>query len=85
MDKTNEWTEDDRLQALSETREKLAEIEREFKYWRQQSRTLTVELITKHGFSVLRASQLSGHNRQTVKIWLDLYNAERKGAGLAQE
>lgn len=80
MTQNEEWTVDDRLQALKETRQKLAEIEREFKHWRDQSRTLTIELVTKEGFSVARASQLSGHHRNTIKVWLDVWNAEHKSA-----
>jgi hypothetical protein len=80
MSKDEEWTKDDRLQALAETRSKLAAIEREWKHWRDQSKTLVIELITEDGLSVLKASELSGHHRNSIKIWLDLWNAEKNAA-----
>ena len=80
MTAQEEWGEPDRLQALSETNQKLAAIEREWKHWRQQSKTLTLELITMHGYSLSRAAVLSGHHRNTIKIWLTIYNAENKAA-----
>jgi hypothetical protein len=80
MTTQEEWGEPDRLQALSETNQKLAAIEREWKHWRLQSKTLTLELITMHGYSVSKAAQLSGHHRNTIKIWLTIHNAETKSA-----
>lgn len=80
MTNTEQWGEADRLQALTETKQKLEVIEREWKHWRAQSRTLTMELITLHGYSMNVAAQISGHHRNTIKVWLDLYNAENKAA-----
>lgn len=56
----------------------LVKAEDELKSWRAHSRKLTLELITEHGVSVAKAAQLSGHHRATIKIWLDLWNAEHK-------
>jgi hypothetical protein len=78
MSETEEWGQADREQALKETREKLTVIEREWKSWRDQSRTLTLELVTLHGVSVARASQLSGHHRNTITAWLNVHNAETR-------
>jgi hypothetical protein len=61
------------------TRATLAKQEDDWKFWRAHSRKLTLELVTEHGISVAKASQLSGHTRQTIKIWLDVHNAEQKG------
>jgi hypothetical protein len=78
MKRDEQWGQADREQALKETRQKLEVIEREWKSWREQSRTLTVELVTVHGVSVARASQLSGHHRNTITAWLNIHNAEMK-------
>lgn len=74
----NTWTKDDDLQALRETRSQLEIIEREWKHWRNQSKALTIKLVTEHGVSVAKASQLSGHHRNTIGIWLQIHNAEHK-------
>jgi len=80
MTTEEEWTYEDRLDALQNTRAKLEAIEREWKHWRMQSRTLALELITRDGFSVAKVAMLSGHHRNTLKVWLDLHNAEQKNA-----
>lgn len=67
-------------QALQETRQKLAAIESEWKSLREESRRLTVELITQHGYSVANAARLSGHHRTTITTWLQVWNAEHKNA-----
>jgi hypothetical protein len=78
MSNEDEWNQADREQALRETRHQLEVIEREWKHWREQSKTLTIQLITLDGLSVLKAAGLSGHHRNTIKVWLDLHNAEQK-------
>jgi hypothetical protein len=80
MTTEEEWGESDRLQALKETIQKTEALEREWKHWRAQSKTLTIELITLHGYTVSKAATMSGHHRNTIKVWLDLYNAENKQA-----
>lgn len=65
---------------LTENREELLEAEQAWKGLRYLNRQMTLELITSHGISVSKASQLSGHTRQTIKIWLDVWNAEHKSA-----
>ena len=56
----------------------LRQAEKEWKDLRALSRRITLELVTEHGLSVAKASQMSGHTRQTIKIWLDVWNAEHK-------
>lgn len=80
MTQNEEWTKEDRLQALKETREKLAVIEREWKHWRDQSKSITLELVIEDGLSVAKAAELSGHHRNSIKVWLDLWNAEQNVA-----
>jgi tRNA U34 5-carboxymethylaminomethyl modifying enzyme MnmG/GidA len=65
---------------LNENREELLEAEQEWKGLRYLNRQMTLELVTQHGVSVAKASRLSGHTRQTIKIWLDVWNAEHKSA-----
>lgn len=64
---------------MAETRQKLAAIEREWKTLRETSRATTIRLVTQHGVSVAKASQLSGHHRNTIMIWLQIHNAAEKG------
>lgn len=78
MAENESWSKDDDLEAMLETRAKLESIEREWKQWRQQSRALTLRLVTVHGFSVAKASLLSGHHRTTITVWLQVHNAEHK-------
>lgn len=80
MANDDEWTMEDDLDALADTRVKLDAIEREWKHWREQSRFLTIKLVTVHGFSVAKASKLSGHHRNTIMVWLQVWNAEHKSA-----
>jgi hypothetical protein len=70
--------EEDTLRDLAEVRDTLAAIESSWKDYRAQSRELTLRLITKYRYSVARAAQLSGHHRNTIMIWLKVYNAEQK-------
>lgn len=67
------------LAEMAMTNTTLDKVQEEFRYWRAHSRKITLELVTEHGVSVAKASQLSGHTRQTIKIWLDVHNAEQKG------
>jgi hypothetical protein len=80
MSTHNARDEETVLAALALTGVSLRQAEREWKALRKQNRELTLELITDHGISVAKASALSGHTRQTIKIWLDVWNAEHKSA-----
>lgn len=79
MDENNLSDLISRTEQMAELRAKLAAHEQTWKELRAQSRALTVELITVEGLSMLRASELSGHHRSTVKTWLDIHNAEVRG------
>jgi hypothetical protein len=69
---------EDAIAEMDLTRRTLAKVEDDWKFWRASSKQITLELVTVHGVSVAKASLLSGHTRQTIKIWLDVWNAERK-------
>jgi len=56
----------------------LRHTEADWKDLRALSRKLTLELVTEQGVSVAKAARISGHTRQTIKIWLDVFNAEQK-------
>jgi metal-responsive CopG/Arc/MetJ family transcriptional regulator len=76
---TNQDEERDHvLRELARNKEALAEHEREWQNMRAQSRALSMALITQHGYSMNAVAQLSGHHRATIKIWLDIHNAETK-------
>jgi len=59
-------------------RDRLAEIEDNWKITRQGARLTLLKAITEEGLSVATAAAESGHHRQTIKHWLDVYNAEQK-------
>lgn len=65
------------LRQLADVRDTLAAIEASWKDYRAQSRELTLRLITEHRYSLSRASQLSGHHRNTIGVWLKIHNAGR--------
>jgi cyclopropane fatty-acyl-phospholipid synthase-like methyltransferase len=67
------------LAELAMTRVALKHTEDDWKDLRKLSKRITLELVTEHGLSVAKVAQLSGHTRQTIKIWLDVFNAEQKG------
>jgi hypothetical protein len=81
MTTEEEWELPQVLEALRWKRQQLADHEAEWKNLRQHSKDLTLRLITKHGYSVMAAAHESGHHRNTIKVWLDLYNAETKRSG----
>lgn len=78
MTPDDEWTKEDELEVLAETRQKLAAVEREWKMLRETSRATTMRLITEHHVSIAKAAQLSGHHRNTIMVWLKVHNALRK-------
>lgn len=85
MNQTPEWTQAQVEEALTWKRQQLAEHEAQWKEMRQQSRDLTLRLITEYGESINRASYLSGHHRATVTTWLKIWNAEHKAAKRSAE
>lgn len=62
----------------------LEQAEKDWKNLREESRKNALLLLTEHGISLARTSAITGHHRNTLKIWLDVYNAERKGQGSAE-
>lgn len=58
----------------------LAQIEKDWKNLRAESRKNTLELITACGMSVAGASRITGHTRATITTWLQVHNAENKSA-----
>lgn len=80
MDLTPEEEQEADMALLALTTVALRQAEQEWKDLRAQSRRLTLKLVTDYGISVAKASRMSGHTRQTIKIWLDVHNAEHKSA-----
>jgi len=70
MDNEEAFPEKQVVGALKETRKRLESIEAVWKEERAVSRRLTISLITDHGWSILKASNLSGHHRGTIMSWL---------------
>lgn len=65
--------------ALKETRRRLDAIEAGWKEERAVSRRLTCQLITDYGYSILKASNLSGHQRGTIMAWLAADGVQARG------
>jgi hypothetical protein len=59
------------LGALAETRKHLAQIEAVWKAERAMSKRLTLSLVNDYGYSILQASNVSGHGRLTIKTWVE--------------
>lgn len=78
MNQIESYTEEQTLAALADVNQTLDGISASWKEYRQQSKELTLRLVTVHGYSMARAAALSEHHRNTVKVWLDLHNAENK-------
>lgn len=81
MTQEAKWEESQVLEALRWKRQQLADHEAEWRKLREHSRSLTLSLITDFGYSVARASDISGHHRNTISIWLKIHNAETKSHG----
>lgn len=59
------------LGALAETRKRLAQIEEVWKAERAISKRLTLSLVNDYGYSIVKASNVSGHHRQTITVWVN--------------
>lgn len=65
-----------RLRALRVQRE---ELERALELTRRESRTLTLQLIFDHEYSINKAAVSSGHMRPTLKVWIESELAKNPG------
>lgn len=70
----------DRLDELHNVQQQLAAIEEQWKHWRAKSREISLQLITEDKLPVAEVARLSGHHRNTLNVWLQVFNAETKGA-----
>jgi transposase len=68
------------LASIRMYKERLAEIEESWKFAREAARANLLQAITEGGLSVAKASELSGHSRQTISTWLQVWNATQKAA-----
>lgn len=59
-------------------RERLAEIEEQWKFTRAAARANLIKVITEEGVSVATAALVSGNDRRTITVWLQIHNAEEK-------
>lgn len=64
-------SEKELLLRVENTREKLADIEREWKLLRIQSRHYALELWFEHNYSLMRLSRVTGHMRNTLRAWIE--------------
>lgn len=79
MNNEEKYPEAQLVGALTETRRRLDAIEAGWKEERAVSRRLTCQLITHYGWSILKASNLSGHQRGTIMAWLASDGIQGKG------
>ena len=70
MNTNEKETLDSLLNELSVRRGALDAIEADWKLHRAATRRITCLLITEHGYSILKASTVSGHQRSTIMAWL---------------
>jgi DNA-binding NtrC family response regulator len=66
------------LRAIRMFADRMAEMEESYKVTRAAERALLLQAITQEGMSVAAAAKMSGHNRKTITVWLQIYNAEKK-------
>jgi len=64
------------LRSVAETRGKLDYIEQYWKRLRNESRGLALQLMLDHGYSVTKTARVTGHHRNTLKVWLAVAGAE---------
>jgi len=64
------------LAAVAETRGKLEATEQYWKRLRAESRALALQLIIDHGYSLNKTSLLTGHERATLKVWVESARVE---------
>ena len=65
------------LKSVAETRGKLDATETYWKALRRESRSLALTLILDYGYSVDKTHRLTGHHRNTLKVWVDREERER--------
>lgn len=70
---------DDAYEFLVACRLERVASEEALKLARERSRAYVIQAITEQGLSVAKAAELSGHHRQTITLWLQIHNAEKKG------
>lgn len=59
-------------------RDRIAEIDESSRFARASLKETVLRAITRNELSVAKAAELSGWDRRTIKIWLDLFNLEQK-------
>jgi hypothetical protein len=59
------------LGALAECRKRSRVLEAAWKEERAVSKRLTLSLVTDYGYTLFKASSLSGHHRATIRVWLN--------------
>lgn len=70
---------DDAYEFLVASRVEREQLEEQLKESRERSRGYVIQAVTEHGISVSKASELSGHHRNSITLWLQIHNAEIKG------
>lgn len=65
------------LRSAAETRAQLLDSEASWKQLRAESRALAMALIFDHGYSIAKTSLVTGHHRNSLKLWADIETARR--------
>lgn len=84
MDIAKLRNKDDAYEFLVACRLERVASEEQLKLARERSRAYVIQAVTEQGLSVAKAAELSGHHRQTITLWLEIHNAEKKGRESAE-
>lgn len=79
MDTAQFRNKDDAYEFLVASRIEREEAEEALRLARERSRAYVIQAVTEQGLSVAKAAELSGHHRQSITLWLQIHNAEKKG------
>lgn len=66
------------LKSVAETRGKLDAAETYWKRLRGHSRQLALSLIFDHGYTITKTARLTGHHRNTLKVWVAAEETSRE-------
>lgn len=62
--------EDIIVEEAARTRGRLEAIEADWTATRAHARTLALELILDYGYSLAKVSRITGHHRNTIRVWV---------------
>lgn len=73
---------DSLLEEVARTRGKLDAIEANWKTTRAHSRALALSLLLDHGYTINKTALLTGHQRATLRVWVQSAQGDASRAQL---